>query len=106
MNGTIARVQAPRMLSVRNHLSFLDHLLDHAEAGHREIVVSFAQTVWVDSSGLLALLTAHRHLAEEAGGGLRLDDVSEELSSLFATTGLATALNALTEHAAAEPARS
>ena len=93
MNGTIARVQAPRMLSVRNHLAFLDHLLDHADAGHREIVVSFAQTMWVDSSGLNALLTAHRHLAAEAGGGLRLDDVSEELGALFATTGLAASLH-------------
>ena len=87
-----ATVQAPRMLGVKNHLDFLDHLLDHADAGHREIVVSFAQTLWVDSSGLNALLVAHRHLAEASGGGLRMTDVSDELGALFASTGLAEAL--------------
>lgn len=92
MNATAARVQAPRFLNVRNHLDFLDHLLGHAEAGALEIVVSFAQTLWVDNTGLDTLLTAHRYFAAIPGGGVRVADLNEELAPLFAAAGLADTL--------------
>lgn len=101
MNAAAARVQAPRILDRRNHLDFLDHLLDHADAGHREVVVSFSQTLWVDGSGLNALLAAHRYLAAWPGGGLRVADLNDELGTRFAAAGMAEAL--LAPAAPAEP---
>lgn len=92
MNATAARVQAPRFLNARNHLDFLDHLLEHAEAGALEVVVSFRQTLWVDSTGLDTLLTAHRYFAAIPGGGVRVADLNDELVPLFAAAGLGDAL--------------
>jgi anti-sigma B factor antagonist len=51
------------------------------------ILVDMANVTFIDSSGLGALVVAHRHLAE-AGSELRLVAVPERLANIFQITGL------------------
>lgn len=50
--------------------------------GVRELVFDFAQTLFVDSSGIGMLLSAHNWLAK-AGGRLEVVEASAEVLSLF-----------------------
>ena len=52
-----------------------------------EVVLDLAQTGFLDSSGLRAILTAQRRLGEN-GGGMRLRAPSEPVTRLLEITGL------------------
>jgi len=60
-----------------------------------EVVLDLAQTGFLDSSGLRAILTAQRRLSENHGR-LRLREPSDAVKRLLEITGL-------TEHFATEP---
>lgn len=81
-------VLAPRMLLVRNRRTLQNHLLDRFEEGRRDLVVSFEETHYVDSSGLGMLAGLHRRLVREGGGALRICDLNADLRALFAVTRL------------------
>jgi anti-sigma B factor antagonist len=55
--------------------------------GATTVVVDLANVTFIDSTGLTALVVAHRHL-DESGGTLRLVSVPERIASVFAITGL------------------
>jgi anti-sigma B factor antagonist len=81
-------VLAPRMLLVRNRRTLQNHLLERFEEGRRDLVVSFEQTHYVDSSGLGMLAGLHRRLVREGGGALRICGLNADLATLFAVTRL------------------
>ncbi|HWD24467.1 MAG TPA: STAS domain-containing protein [Acidimicrobiales bacterium] len=55
--------------------------------GHTSVLVDMANVTFIDSSGLTALVVAHRHL-DDAGGELRLVSVPESVGKVFAIAGL------------------
>jgi len=55
--------------------------------GETSVFVDLANVTFIDSTGLTALVVAHRHL-DEAGGELRLVSVPPTIANLFALVGL------------------
>jgi anti-sigma B factor antagonist len=64
-----------------------DHISGLLGDGVDSLVLDLAQTGFLDSSGLRALLTVHRRL-EANGGRLELRDASEPVLRLLEITGL------------------
>jgi len=87
-NGVvIVRVEGQLVVGNRNELK--DHLQGLLEKGERRFLIDFAQTGYIDSSGLGALVALARKVREE-GGDLRLSGLNEDLRSLFELTKLDT----------------
>lgn len=59
------------------------------ENGERKLLVDFARTGYIDSSGLGALVSISKKVREQ-GGELRLSGLNEDLRSLFELTKLDT----------------
>ena len=57
--------------------------------GERKLLVDFAKTGYIDSSGLGALVSISKKVREQ-GGELRLSGLNEDLRSLFELTKLDT----------------
>lgn len=64
-----------------------DHIARLLTDGQREVVLDLSQTTFLDSSGLRAILTAHRRIGEQ-GGKLVLRHPSEPVLRLLEITGL------------------
>jgi anti-sigma B factor antagonist len=64
-------------------------VLDEAESGARKILVDFAKTGYIDSSGLGVLVSLAKRL-RELGGDLRLANLNDDLQTLFELTKLDT----------------
>ena len=87
-NGVvIVRVEGQLVVGNRNELK--EHLQSLLEKGERRFLIDFAQTGYIDSSGLGALVALARKVREE-GGDLRLSGLNEDLRSLFELTKLDT----------------
>ena len=87
-NGVmIVRVEGQLVVGNRNELK--EHLQRLLEKGERRFLIDFAQTGYIDSSGLGALVALARKVREE-GGDLRLSGLNEDLRSLFELTKLDT----------------
>jgi anti-sigma B factor antagonist len=83
----IVRVEGQLVVGNRNELK--EHLQGLLEKGERRFLIDFAQTGYIDSSGLGALVALARKVREE-GGDLRLSGLNEDLRSLFELTKLDT----------------
>jgi anti-sigma B factor antagonist len=83
----IVRVDGQLVVGNRNELK--EHLQRLLEKGERRFLIDFAQTGYIDSSGLGALVALARKVREE-GGNLRLSGLNEDLRSLFELTKLDT----------------
>jgi anti-sigma B factor antagonist len=83
----IVRVEGQLVVGNRNDLK--EHLQRLLEKGERRFLIDFAQTGYIDSSGLGALVALARKVREE-GGDLRLSGLNEDLRSLFELTRLDT----------------
>ena len=87
-NGVmIVRVEGQLVVGNRNELK--EHLQGLLEKGERRFLIDFAQTGYIYSSGLGALVALARKVREE-GGDLRLSGLNEDLRSLFELTKLDT----------------
>jgi anti-sigma B factor antagonist len=87
-NGVVVvRVEGQLVVGNRNELK--EHLHRLLEKGERRFLIDFAQTGYIDSSGLGALVLLGRKVREE-GGDLRLSGLNEDLRSLFELTKLDT----------------
>ena len=60
-----------------------------AEGGERKFVIDFANTGYIDSSGLGVLVSLSKKIREQ-GGELRLSSLNEDLRTLFELTKLDT----------------
>jgi anti-sigma B factor antagonist len=83
----IVRVEG--QLVVGNRTELKEHVQRLLEKGERRFLIDFAQTGYIDSSGLGALVALARKVREE-GGDLRLSGLNEDLRSLFELTKLDT----------------
>lgn len=84
---TTVTVAGQLIVANRQELKQLIH--QGIEQGRRKFLIDFTPTVYVDSSGLGALVSINKRL-REAGGVLYLAGLNEDLVSLFALTRLDT----------------
>jgi len=80
-------VEVDGQLVVGNRHEFKQGILDQLEQGVRTVVVDFARSPYIDSSGLGALVSLGKRL-REAGGDLRLTGLNDDLRTLFELTRL------------------
>ena len=87
-NGvTIVAVDGQLIVANRNELK--EKVLEVLEGGSLKFVFDFASTGYIDSSGLGVLVSVSKKISE-AGGGLRLAGLNEDLQMLFELTKLDT----------------
>ncbi len=82
-------VDVDGQLIVGNRQELKQKVLEELEAGERKFVVDFANTGYIDSSGLGVLVSLSKKIREQ-GGELRLASLNEDLRTLFELTKLDT----------------
>ena len=76
-------------LIVGNRHDLKQKILDAMDTGDRKFVIDFAQTGYIDSSGLGVLVSLAKKVREQ-GGDLRLAGLNDDLRTLFELTKLDT----------------
>jgi anti-sigma B factor antagonist len=95
MSFTVSRqqdvtiVEIEGQLIVGNRQDLKQKVLDEVERGARKILIDFARTGYIDSSGLGVLVSLAKRI-RDAGGELRLANIHDELQTLFELTKLDT----------------
>ena len=88
-DGDITVVDVKGQLIVGNRQELKQRVLDELEGGARKFLVDFAETAYIDSSGLGVLVSLSKKIREQ-GGDLRLASLNEDLRTLFELTKLDT----------------
>ncbi|MBM4184690.1 MAG: STAS domain-containing protein [Gemmatimonadetes bacterium] len=88
-NGEVTLVEVEGQLIVGNRQELKQQVLDRLEKGDRKFVIDFANTGYIDSSGLGVLVSLSKKIREQ-GGELRLASLNEDLRTLFELTKLDT----------------
>lgn len=88
-NGEVTLVEVDGQLIVGNRQELKQQVLDRLEGGDRKFVIDFANTGYIDSSGLGVLVSLSKKIREQ-GGELRLSSLNEDLRTLFELTKLDT----------------
>jgi anti-sigma B factor antagonist len=76
-------------LIVGNRQELKQKMLDELEKGGRKFLIDFANTGYIDSSGLGVLVSLSKKIREQ-GGELRLANLNDDLRTLFELTKLDT----------------
>ena len=87
--GDVLVVDVEGQLIVGNRQELKQKVLDELEKGDRRFLIDFAQTGYIDSSGLGVLVSLSKKIREQ-GGELRLANLNEDLRTLFELTKLDT----------------
>ena len=87
-NG-VTVVDVDGQLIVGNRQELKQKVLEELESGDRKFVIDFANTGYIDSSGLGVLVSLSKKIREQ-GGELRLASLNEDLRTLFELTKLDT----------------
>lgn len=82
-------VDVDGQLIVGNRQELKQKVLEELEVGNRKFVIDFANTGYIDSSGLGVLVSLSKKIREQ-GGELRLAGLNEDLRTLFELTKLDT----------------
>jgi anti-sigma B factor antagonist len=85
----ITIVDVDGQLIVGNRQELKQKVLDELEGGARKFLIDFANTGYIDSSGLGVLVSLSKKIREK-GGELRLSGLNEDLRTLFELTKLDT----------------
>jgi anti-sigma B factor antagonist len=85
----ITIVEVEGQLIVGNRQELKQKVLDELESGTRKVLVDFAHTGYIDSSGLGVLVSLAKKLRED-GGELRLANLNDDLRTVFELTKLDT----------------
>jgi anti-sigma B factor antagonist len=85
----VAIVEVEGQLIVGNRQELKQKVLDEFDSGTRKVLVDFAHTGYIDSSGLGVLVSLAKKLRED-GGELRLANLNDDLRTLFELTKLDT----------------
>jgi anti-sigma B factor antagonist len=88
-SGDVVVVDVEGQLIVGNRQELKQKLLDELEKGERKFLIDFAQTGYIDSSGLGVLVSLSKKIREH-GGELRLANLNDDLQTLFELTKLDT----------------
>src|SRR4029077_1495228 len=87
--GEIVVVDVEGQLIVGNRQELKQKVLDELERGEKKFLIDFAQTGYIDSSGLGVLVSLSKKIREQ-GGELRLANLNDDLQTLFELTKLDT----------------
>lgn len=87
--GDVTVVNVQGQLIVGNRQELKQRVLEELEHGARRFVIDFANTGYIDSSGLGVLVSLSKKIREQ-GGALRLSGLNEDLRTLFELTKLDT----------------
>ena len=87
--NAVAVVDVDGQLIVGNRQELKQKVLDELENGERKFLIDFANTGYIDSSGLGVLVSLSKKIREQ-GGELRLSNLNEDLRTLFELTKLDT----------------
>ena len=87
--GEIVVVDVEGQLIVGNRQELKQKVLDELERGEKKFLIDFAQTGYIDSSGLGVLVSLSKKIREQ-GGELRLANLNDDLKTLFELTKLDT----------------
>jgi anti-sigma B factor antagonist len=82
-------IEVEGQLIVGNRQELKATIQQALDNGERKLLVDFAKTGYIDSSGLGALVSISKKVREQ-GGELRLSGLNEDLRSLFELTKLDT----------------
>src|SRR5215207_8335077 len=85
--GEIVVVDVEGQLIVGNRQELKQKVLDELERGEKKFLIDFAQTGYIDSSGLGVLVSLSKKIREQ-GGELRLANLNDDLKTLFELTKL------------------
>ncbi|HXD24112.1 MAG TPA: STAS domain-containing protein [Gemmatimonadaceae bacterium] len=87
--GDVCIVEVEGQLIVGNRQELKQKILDELEKGQRKVLVDFARTGYIDSSGLGVLVSLAKKM-RDMGGDLRLANLNDDLQTLFELTKLDT----------------
>lgn len=87
--GDVTVVTVEGELVVSNRRELKDAVLERLAGGDRKFLVDFADTSYIDSSGLGVLVSLSKKIREEEGE-LRLAGLDDDLHTLFELTKLDT----------------
>ena len=82
-------IEAEGQLIVGNRQELKQLVLDAIDKGAKKVLVDFAHTGYIDSSGLGVLVSLAKKI-REGGGDLRLANLNDDLQTLFELTKLDT----------------
>jgi len=88
-HGDVSLIEVEGQLIVGNRQELKQQVLEQLESGDRKFVIDFADTGYIDSSGLGVLVSLSKKIREQ-GGELRLSSLNEDLRTLFELTKLDT----------------
>ncbi|MDX1493179.1 MAG: STAS domain-containing protein [Longimicrobiales bacterium] len=88
-NDGVTLIEVEGQLIVGNRQELKQQVLEQLEGGDRKFVIDFAETGYIDSSGLGVLVSLSKKIREQ-GGELRLSSLNEDLRTLFELTKLDT----------------
>lgn len=88
-NDDVTLIEVEGQLIVGNRQELKQQVLEQLEAGDQKFVIDFANTGYIDSSGLGVLVSLSKKIREQ-GGELRLSSLNEDLRTLFELTKLDT----------------
>jgi anti-sigma B factor antagonist len=88
-NDDVTLIEVEGQLIVGNRQELKQQVLEQLEAGDHKFVIDFANTGYIDSSGLGVLVSLSKKIREQ-GGELRLSSLNEDLRTLFELTKLDT----------------
>ena len=90
-HGDTLVVGVPGQLIVANRQQLKERVLDELEKGERAFLIDLADTGYVDSAGLGALVSLRKKVRER-GGELRLANLNDDLKQLLRLTKVDTLL--------------
>ena len=88
-SGEVTLIEVEGQLIVGNRQELKQQVLEQLEGGDQKFVIDFANTGYIDSSGLGVLVSLSKKIREQ-GGELRLSSLNEDLRTLFELTKLDT----------------
>jgi anti-sigma B factor antagonist len=88
-SGDVTLIEVEGQLIVGNRQELKQQVLDQLEDGDQKFVIDFANTGYIDSSGLGVLVSLSKKIREQ-GGELRLSSLNDDLRTLFELTKLDT----------------
>ena len=108
-HGAVTIVGVGQELSLRSGAQLKEAIVERVKRGERQFVFDFADTEFIDSAGLGALISMAK-LVHSHEGTMRLMRLNDEIGRLFELTKLDTLFDVVAPSAAADdvvlPARS
>jgi anti-sigma B factor antagonist len=87
INGVSVLIIEDERIDAHNSAELKEYLLQMIDGGVNQIIVQLEHVRFIDSSGLGALLSGHKHLAAKSGK-LALAKIQQQVLSMFELTRL------------------